>query len=239
MRKKNKTFVKMVFLLIGTLLFTYQMGKYFESLYLRYADYGGTRPIITDPTNGKEGNEDKNKSSEKIVARLDGFTVYLIQNGVFSVEGGAKSQAKLLELDGFKTFVFYEDNYRIVSGVFLEKEMALSKIEKQRELGFDNFLLEIFVPDLLVEASSEEEKKEINLILSKFVKSVYNAQSYFDSSKNKKAIDLSEISYTGEDSIVLSKLVLIEDFSKWQDSQDDEKANLFLGNLNKYLRNIQ
>ena len=239
-RRRKKPYGKIAILCIATLLLSYGMGKYFESLYLKYADYGGVQPVITNPTDNTNSNEKNggDESQEKIFASSQGFSVYLIQNGVYSVEGGAKSQAALLELDGFKACVFYEDHYRIVSGIYLDKEKALSQIEKQRDLGFENFLLEVEVPDFLIEVSLEEEKEKVELILSKLSKSVSIAQRYFDKNGVYQTMDVANITYQGQDEKVLDILRIIESYSDWEVSQDGEKGNAFLGNLSKYLRSI-
>lgn len=237
MRRRKKPYGKIAILCIATLLVTYGMGKYFESLYLKYADYGGVQPVITQPIDEVKPSEGDLTSTEYVTQM--GFYVYLIQNGVYSVEGGAKSQANLLEMDGFKTCVFYEDNYRIVSGIYLDKDKALNQIEEQRELGYENFLLEVEVPEFVYKVYNEEEKEDLERIISKFKKTIHNAQTYFDKLDDYQEIDISLINYEGEEDQVKEVINVIECYYSWQNSQDEGLENVFLGTLIKYLRNIQ
>lgn len=236
MRKRKTVYLKVVILCIATLILTYGMGKYFETMYLRYADYGGVKTIITDPNVDEKSSEADSEDTQYVAET--GFSVFLIQNGVYSVKGGAESQASLLEMDGFKPCVYYENNYRVVTGIYIDKDKALSQIEKQRELGYDNFLLEVKVPDFVFQVYTEEEKFDLERIISKFKKTLSNTQAYFDNLEDYQTIDLSLVNYSGEEPQIIQVIEIIESYHSWHQNQDKEFRNLFLSALSKYLRKI-
>ncbi|SES65354.1 SPOR domain-containing protein [Anaerobranca gottschalkii] len=218
-RKKKRPFGKIFILIVVTILLTYGMGRYFEELVLKF---GGNNSEPVDTNN-------------KFEVIREVAEVYIIQNGVFTVSEGAQNQFAKLKAAGFHPVIVEEGNYRLITGIYLDKNWALSEVQLQKDLGFENYLVNITLPVFSLEVSTASEKKDIEAIFTSFNTILDNTQQYFINNLVVPLEDL-DLSYQGDKEEVQKMVELLELYKAWQRNPNDSAEKEYLQSLVKYLR---
>ncbi|SHJ96829.1 hypothetical protein SAMN02745227_01182 [Anaerobranca californiensis DSM 14826] len=219
-RKRKRPLGKIFILAVVTILLTYVMGRYFEELVLKFSGNNNSEPVDTN---------------NKFEVFREVTEVYIIQNGVFTVAEGAHNQFVKLKDAGFHPVMIEEGNYRLITGIYLDKDWAMSEVQLQKNLGFENYLVNITLPVFSLEVSTVNEKNKLETIFTSFNTLLENTQQYFINNLVVPIGDL-ELNYQGDKEEVLKMVELLELYKVWQTNPNDSEQKEYLQSLVKYLR---
>lgn len=232
--KGNKNYIgRIIAISMLALVIVYPMGKYFETLLIKFGGQDA-QPIITNPID--EEQTQRNGESELV---LESKEILLIQNGVFSSAGGAQILGNELQVNEFESVLIEDEIFRVITGVYLNREKSLEVLAIQRDLGYENFLAEYTIPKTVFTFNEQNQENKLitEQILMLFDEVLENTQGFFINGE-VKTISVHEANYPGEEKVLLDIVNVINEYNQWSKELTSENKDSYFNQLFKFIKNI-